>query len=215
VLLPAPPPAHVEVIGRSVQGRPIRAFELRGGSKVVLVFGCIHGNERAGIPVVKLLERRAVPGIDLWLVPDLNPDGVARGTRQNAHGVDLNRNFPAMWLRIGRPGSPQYSGTRPLSEPESRAARNLIRRLRPRLTIWFHQPQALVRAWGPSRAAGRRFARLAGMRYRSLAWPNGSAPNWQNHLDPRSPSFVVELPAGPIAPSRAVQLAQAVRAAAR
>jgi hypothetical protein len=53
------------------------------------------------------------------------------------------------------------------------------------------------------------------MRYRSLAWPNGSAPNWQNHLDPRSPSFVVELPAGPIAPSRAVQLAQAVRAAAR
>jgi protein MpaA len=211
VLFPAPPPAHVEVIGHSVQGRPIRALEVRGGSRVVLVFGCIHGDETAGIAVVRLLERQAVPGVDLWLVPDLNPDGVARGSRQNAHGVDLNRNFPAMWLRIGRRGSPQWSGPRPLSEPESRAARNLIRRLRPRLTLWFHQPQALVRAWGPSRAAGRRFARLAGMRYRSLAWPNGSAPNWQNPLDPRSPSFVVELPAGPVGAPRASALARAVR----
>ena len=214
MLFPAPPPAHVEVIGHSVQGRPIRAFELHGGPRVVLVFGCIHGDETAGIPVVRLLERREVPGVDLWLVPDLNPDGVARGTRQNAHGVDLNRNFPAMWLRIGRRGSPQWSGPRPLSEPESRAARNLIRRIRPRLTLWFHQPQALVRAWGPSRAAGRRFARLARMRFRPLPWPNGSAPNWQNHLDPRSPSFVVELPAGPLAGGRAAELAQAVRAAA-
>ena len=215
VQLPAPPPAHVEVIGHSVEGRPIRAFELRGGSKVVLVFGCVHGEETAGIPVVRLLERRAVPGVDLWLVPDLNPDGVARGTRQNAHGVDLNRNFPAMWLRIGHRGSPQWSGPRPLSEPESRAARNLILRLRPRLTIWFHQPQTLVRAWGPSRAAARRFARLAGMRYRSLAWPNGTAPNWQNHLDPRAPSFVVELPPGPLPASRAGALARAVREEAR
>jgi murein peptide amidase A len=214
VLLPAPPPAHVEVIGRSVGGRPIRAIELRGGSRVVLVVGCIHGNETAGIPVVQLLERRAVAGVDLWLVPDLNPDGVARGTRQNAHGVDLNRNFPAMWLPIGRRGSPQWSGPRPLSEPESRAARNLIRRIHPRLTLWFHQPQALVRAWGPSRAAGRRFARLAAMRYRSLPWPNGSAPNWQNHLDPHSPSFVVELPAGPLTAARAGALARAVREAA-
>jgi murein peptide amidase A len=215
VQLPAPPPAHVEVSGHSVQGRPIRAFELRGGSRAVLVVGCIHGDETAGISVTRLLERRAVPGVDLWLVPDLNPDGVARGTRQNAHGVDLNRNFPAMWLRIGHRGSPQWSGPRPLSEPESRAARNLILRLRPRLTLWFHQPQALVRAWGPSRAAGRRFARLAAMRYRTFAWPNGSAPNWQNHLDPRSPSFVVELPSGPLPAGRAAELARAVREAAR
>jgi hypothetical protein len=37
----------------------------------------------------------------------------------------------------------------------------------------------------------------------------------QNHLDPRSPSFVVELPAGPVGTTRAAELAQAVRAAAR
>ena len=69
---------------------------------------------------------------DLWLVPSLNPDGVARGTRQNAHGVDLNRNFAAMWQPTGRPGSTYYAGPRAFSEPETRAARDLIRRIHPR-----------------------------------------------------------------------------------
>jgi hypothetical protein len=62
------------------------------------------------------------------------------------------------------------------------------------VTVWFHQPQAVVRAWGPSRAAARRYARLAGVRYRSLAWPPGSASHWQNGLG--QVSFVVELPPG-------------------
>ena len=40
-------------------------------------------------------------GIDLWLVPVYNPDGLARHTRRNAHGVDLNRNYPYKWIRQG------------------------------------------------------------------------------------------------------------------
>ena len=80
----------------------------------------------------------------------LNPDGYVRRSRANAHGVDLNRDFLAATQR------------------ETRIARTLILRLRPELTIWFHQPQSVVRAWGPSRAAARRYARLAGVSYRSL-----------------------------------------------
>jgi protein MpaA len=104
--------------------------------------------------------------------------------RGNARGVDLNRDFLAATQR------------------ETRIARKLILRLRPDVTIWFHQPQAVVRAWGPSRALARRYAGLAGVSYTSLPWPPGSASRWQNGLGMRS--FVVELPRGEL-PDRAAR----------
>jgi hypothetical protein len=81
-------------------------------------------------------------------------------------------------------------------------------RLRPDVTLWFHQPQAVVRAWGGSRATARRYARLAGVPYRSLAWPPGSASRWQNALG--QISFVVELPSGELRASAARRYADAV-----
>jgi hypothetical protein len=114
-------------LGRSVDGRQIVAERLGNphGARV-LVVGCIHGNECAGLAVVRELERRPPSSIDLWLVPDLNPDGHAAGTRGNAHGVDLNRNFPAMWKPIGRRGDPQWSGPRPLSAAHPAGGHDLV-----------------------------------------------------------------------------------------
>ena len=199
------------VIGHSVQGRPLRAYEVGNpkSTEKVLVVGCIHGNEPAGIPVVTRLER-SHPSFDLWLLPLANPDGCRRGTRQNAHGVDLNRNFPSNWARIGRPGSLQYSGPHALSEPESRALVRFIRRVKPDISIWFHQHQNVVRAWGQSRAVARRFARLSRMRFAAIRWPYGTASNWQNHAFPGTSSFVVELPAGRLSSAGVTRLANAV-----
>jgi protein MpaA len=206
-----PDPQRGVRIGRSARGRPIRAS--RAGDTTsptrALVVGCIHGDECAGTAVTRILGRSS-PAVDLWVVSNLNPDGFALGRRQNARGVDLNRNFPSEWRAGGRPWDPEYPGPRPLSEPETRAAARLIRRLRPSVTIWFHQPQALVRAWGTSMPAARRYARLAGMRFRAIRWPRGTAPNWQNHRFPGASSFVVELPAGPLTQAGANRQAQAV-----
>ena len=103
-----------------VLGRSVRALELGDptATRKVLVVGVIHGNETAGRAVIRaLLAAGAPPGTDLWLVDELNPDGVARGTRQNARGVDLNRNFPWRW-RGGLPARRRaYPGPRVLSEP--------------------------------------------------------------------------------------------------
>jgi murein peptide amidase A len=205
---------RAEVLGESVRGRTIRAVEVgdRASDRKILVVGCIHGNECAGIAVTRLLARGPVPTTyDLWIVHNINPDGYALGVRQNARGVDLNRNFPSEWKRIGERWDPQYSGPRPLSEPETRIARRLVLRLEPDVTLWFHQPQALVRAWGQSIETARRYARLARVPYRSIRWPAGTAPNWQNHRFPGTASFVVELPSGPLSAAAAARYARAVR----
>jgi murein peptide amidase A len=161
----------------------------------VLVVGCIHGNECAGMAVVRAL-RLSHPGEDLWLVPTLDPDGLARGVRQNARGVDLNRNFPTGWRPFGPPWSVYAAGAHPWSEPETRVARAIVERIRPSYTIWFHQHLDLVWAYGRSSAAGRRYARLSGLRYYHHPWLAGTATNWQNHLAGGGASITVELPAG-------------------
>jgi len=181
--------APAQQLGRSYDGRPIEVVHVAGNGPRVLVVGCIHGDECEGIEVTRLLERSR-PHADLWLVQQLNPDGHARRERTNAHGVDLNRDFLAATQR------------------ETRIARKLILRLRPAVTIWFHQPQSVVRAWGPSRVTARRYARLAGVPYRSRVWPPGSASRWQNALG--QVSFVVELPPGELPDALARRHANAV-----
>ena len=196
-----------ELLGRSALGRPIWLRRLGDASapRRVLVIGCIHGDECAGMAVTRrLLVSRAPRGVAFWVVPNLNPDGLARGTRQNGRGVDLNRNFASEWRPTGRRGDPQYSGPRPWSEPETRLARDLVLRVRPTVSIWFHQPQGVVRAWGPSVEAARRYARLAREPFRAIRWPRGTAPNWQNQVVRDGSSWVVELPPGHLT-ARAVQ----------
>jgi len=190
-------PAHAaerSVIGHSIQGRPIVAIHDSAAEPAltVLIVGCIHGNETAGMRVARRLIRSTVPRrVDLTVVPTINPDGVAADTRGNAHGVDLNRNFPYAWTRLV---GGEYSGTGPLSEPESRAAARLIRRLRPDLTIWFHQPFGIVDRSGGNPFPERRFSELVGLPLVQLTRYPGSATNWENHTLPGTTSFVVELP---------------------
>jgi protein MpaA len=206
-------------VGHSVQGRAIRPVVLGDGPMTLLVVGCIHGNEPAGMAITRaLLRSRPLPGTRIVVVPTVNPDGcLALGTRQNADGVDLNRNFPSNWARIGRRGSYQWSGPRPLSEPESRYAVALVRALHPDVTVVFHQHEDVVRAWGRSRPTARRFASLLGglLPYRDMRWPFGTEANWQNHAFADEASFVVELPAGAVPPSSVPRYVRALRELAR
>jgi hypothetical protein len=138
-----PRPAVVEkvVIGRSVQHRPIVAWHLgeqRPGLPTVMIISTMHGNERQIQQIPQALrDGGKIHGIDLWVVPVMNPDGLARDTRQNAHGIDLNRNFPTQWVHTtGHYGS----GPSPASEPETRAMMRFLLKIRPDRLISFHQP---------------------------------------------------------------------------
>lgn len=79
----------------------------------------------------------------------LNPDGVAAHTRQYAHGVDLNRNFPWRGRALQPGGGLESSGPHALSGPESRIAYSLVLRVRPESRSGFTSPSP----WSTNRAA--------------------------------------------------------------
>jgi hypothetical protein len=209
------------VFGRSVRGRPLVAVRSgdAGARRAALVVGQIHGDEPAGRKVIRALRaRNHLPhDLALWTVKTVNPDGNRLDTRQNAHGVDLNRNFSYRWRRAEPPTSRYYQGPHPFSEPESRAVRRLVRRIRPDVSIWYHQPWGAVLrdpCHGPNRIQ-RRYARLVGMPLscRGANLP-GTAIDWENHRE-GGKAFVVEFGPGSLSDSAARRNARAaVRVAA-
>jgi hypothetical protein len=179
------------VVGRSTEGRPIHLRQLGDPAIAgrVLVFGCIHGDECAARGIEPLANGCPDPGANVFIVPNLDPDGFVAGTRLNGRGVDLNRNFASGWRRSGARGTAEYSGPHPFSEPEARTAARIVGKLRPRVTIWFHQVRRggpFVRAWGQSAPAGRIFAHLAGIPFRLMRWPAGTAPNCRTIASPQA-----------------------------
>ena len=94
-------------MGRWVKRRPIVAW-VQGpstASRKVLLIGVIHGNEQAGLAITNVERQRGVPrGVQLWIVPELNPDGVAtERLDRTLHGVDLNRIFPCRLAVLQQP----------------------------------------------------------------------------------------------------------------
>lgn len=187
-----------EIVGTSAGGRPISARH-RGtaGGAVVLVVGVIHGTEDAGLAVLDLLDTLPLPqGIDLWLMPAMNPDGLAGQQRGNANGVDLNRNFPHDWTAIGQPGEWQYSGTGPASEPETRAFIEFTSRIRPVLTLWYHQDLYRISpSKGADSALRARYAELTGLPLETVTGGiyTGVAATWVRTTLPEAMSFIIEL----------------------
>lgn len=214
IVLPAPAGAGGETFGRSVERRALEVQQVGDPAAPmrVLVVGSIHGNETAGGAVVRRLRRSAPPaGLQLWLVETANPDGARHGTRQNAHGVDLNRNFPFRWAGGGRAFDTYFPGRSPAGEPETRALQRLVRAVRPQLTLYYHQHMRLVALpRGADRAPVRAYARRVGLPARWLPRYRGTAIGWQNHRFPRSTAFVVELPAGELSARAARRHARAV-----
>ena len=179
------PPAVVEtrVIGRSVQDRPITAYRLGdAGGRPIVMISTMHGDEpHTRLILQSLRDGRPIHGIDLWVVPTYNPDGLAAGTRHNAHGVDLNRNFPYDWADLdGR----YESGPRPASEPETRAVMAFLRDVRPRRVLSFHQPLNGVDTDTKDAPFARRLARALRLPRTTLDCGgvcHGTMTGWFNH----------------------------------
>lgn len=155
----------------SVLGADVVGIRLRGDDARVRVLfdGGIHGNEVYGQESVMYLAAwlvanqdnetvaRVLDGLDVHLLFQVNPDGRAANSRNNANGVDLNRNFP---VDFGNPNPLcrsqslsgeipyYYAGPEPLSEPESQAIAAYMEEMQPHIYLNYHTGRhALIRPW--------------------------------------------------------------------
>jgi protein MpaA len=143
-------PGQYRIVGRSVQRLPIMSFVFGQGQDVTFIIAAMHGNEPAGVPLVRRLVKylqkqpQIMEGRRIVLLTVANPDGMAHRSRFNANGVDLNRNFPSA-NRV----NDRQSGATPLSEPEARVIKQLIEQYSPDRIVSLHQPLSCIDYDGP------------------------------------------------------------------
>lgn len=157
------------LLGHSVLGRPITALHFEPPSyakprPAAVLFGAIHGDEPVSAMMLEMLVEELVerpPGRATWIVPCLNPDGVAAGTKNNARDVDLNRSFAARnWVADHAAG--YFPGKTPESEPEVQALVALIAEASAGRLVSVHATFRCVNWDGAGRALAEEMAALCG-----------------------------------------------------
>lgn len=182
-------PWQPDTYGRSQLGLPLEVWR-PSGSCTRLIFAAIHGEEpETTYALSRALRQLTVPSAYCAVVLAANPDGLIRGTRGNARGVDLNRNFPSRdWQpnavthrsTIEDPSDILLSpGETPASEAETRALMELIAELQPDHVIALHAPLACIDDANAS-PLGQRLAERTGMPLvRDVGYPTpGSFGSW-------------------------------------
>jgi protein MpaA len=143
-----------DVYGRSHLGAPLEVWRPSGPCEL-LVFAAIHGEEGETTSALsRALRALGEPSPHCAVVLAVNPDGLSRGTRCNARGVELNRNFPTSDWRpdavmhrstLDAPRDVALSpGDGPGSEPETQGLIQLIQALEPNAVVALHAPLACI-----------------------------------------------------------------------
>jgi predicted deacylase len=209
----APPrTAHAEhlrrefTIGLSSQGREIKAVQIGDGERKLVIVGDTHGGPEANTYdlTLQLIQHfhthpQEVPSdVRLYLIPTLNPDGLALDSRFDAHLVDLNRNMDTTldacpendWRSTvyGAYGLvSDTGGPFPESQIESRTIRNFL--LDASGAIFLHSNAGLVFPafceHEPSIQMAQVYAEAANYTYMRY-WPNymihGSMADWASSM---------------------------------
>lgn len=182
-------PWKPDAYGRSHLGLPLEVWRPQSEC-TLLIFAAIHGEEpETTYALSRALRQLVAPSEHCAVVLAANPDGLVRGTRGNARGVDLNRNFPS---RDWQPNAVTHRSTledpsdillspgeSAASEPETRALMALISELEPKAVIALHAPLACIDDANAS-PLGQRLARRTGMPLvRDVGYPTpGSFGSW-------------------------------------
>ena len=112
-----------------------------------------QGEERA-------LEIRGKGKNNLLFIPCLNPDGMASNKRQNANGIDLNRNFPTKnWAKVKK-NSDYYGGENPACEIETKFVMEILAEFSPDIILTIHAPYKVVNFDGPAKEIAEKISEI-------------------------------------------------------
>jgi protein MpaA len=192
------PVGQYNVVGKSIEGWPLVAEVIGTGQDTTFILATIHGGERAGAPLVhKLAEHlernpHLLSGRKVVLLPVANPDGMLAETRQNAKGVDLNRNFQA----ANRVNSAE-TGKAALSEPEAQAINTIIKEYSPDRIISIHAPAGCIDYDGPAYLLSQRISQYCNLPIKRLGTRPGSLGAYAG-TTLNIPTITLELPASDV-----------------
>ncbi|WP_373532124.1 M14 family zinc carboxypeptidase [Vampirovibrio sp.] len=202
---------HRCILSHSVQNRPIEGVFF-GPSQPEqlnsLIIGVFHGDEAISGQLLTRFVAQLQAGqfaqapIDFndqptLIIPVLNPDGLAAGTRMNAHQVDLNRNYPTPDWQEDNLNTPYYSGKAAASEPETRLVMALIEQYQPQKILTVHSPYKVLNFDGPARAVADAMSEASGYEVvESIGYPTpGSFGTYAGKIR-QIPVVTLELPPG-------------------
>jgi protein MpaA len=146
---------------RSVMGREISVFIYGNDGPITLVIGGIHGDEPGGVVLaeefIHRLQTNSIKNLAgrIVVIPRANPDGLIAGTRVNARGIDINRNFPTRDFKQGYFTQSCNPGKQAGSEPETRGILHIAEVFKPKLILAFHAALGCVNYDGPGDAIAK------------------------------------------------------------
>ncbi len=144
----------LDTLGYSVQGRMILGAKISDNPALeenepeFRIIGCHHGNEYMSVEMALLMLEyltdnygsipqitHLVDDLEIWIIPMMNPDGRTAGSRYNANGVDLNRDYGYMWKGL----TPDY-----FSQPETKVIREHGMKNNFSISLSFHTSGDIV-----------------------------------------------------------------------
>lgn len=126
----------------------------------ILIIGVVHGDEPQGQFLIEnYLKDCTKTKNRLLFIPCLNPDGFLNNMRQNANGVDLNRNFPTQnWQRVEE--KEYFGGENPSSEIETKFVAEILEEFQPDVILTLHAPYKVVNYDGPAKEIAEKISEI-------------------------------------------------------
>ena len=183
---------------KTVRNNTIELLETtnKNYKKTVLIIGVFHGEEPQGEYLIKeyLKTDLSKTKNKLLIVPCLNPDGRNENKRQNANGVDLNRNFPTRNWELTEKNE-YYGGSAPESEIETDFMVDILANYRIDAILSIHAPFRIVNYDGPAEEIAKKVSEITGYPIQAdIGYPTpGSFGNYAG-VERQIPTITLELP---------------------